>query len=118
MESAPIGMFVATGLIFVMVLVWLGAQVFFLWKVSKLDHKPSKGTIGLWVLSVIGMFTGPCVALFSLVALLIAGAHLMRSPETDADRVGLRAVVAGSSLGLLMIVIALAGAAASGAFTG
>ena len=61
------------------------------------DHKPSKGTVGLWALSAIGMFTGPCVALFSLVALLLAGAHLMRSPESEADRVGLRAVVATSS---------------------
>lgn len=118
MVDFPIGMVVATGVIFMLVFVWMGAQAYYLLAASKLDHKPSKAVVGLWSISVIGMFTGPCVLGFAVVCLGFAVVRLKRSDASDADRVGARAVIVGSALALLMIVVSLIGAATAGAFDG
>ena len=115
---ARIAIFVTVGVVAVSVFVWIVAQAYCAIRYSKAtaEAEPTSRIAGvLWLISLAGVFTGPCVALFSLVG-LVGGLSLLSRDLNEPSRAAAIGTTAGSAILVGMSVAVVAVLALGGLF--
>lgn len=107
----PIAVFAYTGLIIAFVFVWMAEQGYFVYRYTNATKvagdKAAKPVLVLWVLSVIFMFTGPCLPLLSFGALVGGVVHLRKHRDHAPTRTAALAIVVTSASTLVVTALSV-----------
>ena len=107
--TTPWEIYAASGSAFCFSLIWLVVNAIGLFQILRVKDKSepiSKVALAAWIIAFAGGFTGPCVLLLSLVALIIGMVAMPRALDARS-RIAARTAVVGSILIILMGVVML-----------
>lgn len=107
-ERVQTVVFIAIAIAVLFTFVWLAAQIFFgvrvLRATERTGERVAKSAVVWWIVSVVGLFTGPCSIVFVLAS-VAGGFYLLNGGNPTAPtRQAAQAVLGGSMLILLMLI--------------
>jgi len=104
--GSPGFVFAATGVAFLFTLGWLVVQIGSAVRFAKAESgEVDRLALVAWGLSFAGGFTGPCVILLSLIALVVGVVALRRAPEAGRARIAAQGAVVASAVIVVMAVL-------------
>ncbi len=120
LSQPELALYVNVAVCLAFTVIWLVVAVFTAFRYvrsTKDGEKAVFGALVFWIVTVAGIFTGPCIIFFAVLGVFVAGFRLARLKDMNAPtRAATVATLAHSAVMLLMMLASIAVLAWGGFF--